>query len=75
MNRNVCIFDHPLIQHKLAIIRNKDTGTKEFREIISEIATQVGFSDSRALAKAFQKKYGMLPSEYNRKNRGQMSKN
>ena len=42
---------------------------------ISEIATQVGFSDSRALAKAFQKKYGMLPSEYNRKNRGQMSKN
>ena len=42
---------------------------------ISEIATQVGFSDSRAMAKAFQKKYGMLPSEYNRKNRGQMSKN
>ena len=39
MNGNVCIFDHPLIQHKLAIIRNKDTGTKEFREIISEIAT------------------------------------
>ncbi len=41
---------------------------------ISEIATQVGFSDSRALAKAFQKKYGMLPSEYNRKNRGKCQK-
>lgn len=29
---------HPLIEHKLAILRNKETGTKEFRELISEIA-------------------------------------
>ena len=49
MNRNVCIFDHPLIQHKLAIIRNKDTGTKEFREIISEIATLMCFEATRDL--------------------------
>lgn len=36
---------------------------------IGEIASEVGFSDSRALAKAFQKKYGMLPSEYQRLHR------
>lgn len=33
------ILNNPLIQHKLSIIRNKKTGTKEFREIIGEIAT------------------------------------
>lgn len=33
------ILENPLIQHKLSIIRNKKTGTKEFREIIGEIAT------------------------------------
>lgn len=42
---------------------------------IGEIATEVGFSDSRAMSKAFQKKYGMLPSEYNRKNRENYQKN
>ena len=31
-------LNHPLIEHKLAILRNKETGTKEFRELISEIA-------------------------------------
>ena len=36
---NVMVLNNPLIQHKLAIIRNKNTGTKEFREIIGEIAT------------------------------------
>ena len=49
MNENVCIFDHPLIQHKLAILRNKDTGTKEFRELISEIATLMCFEATRDL--------------------------
>ena len=33
------VLKNPLIQHKLSIIRNKKTGTKEFREIIGEIAT------------------------------------
>lgn len=32
---------HPLIEHKLAILRNKKTGTKEFREIVSELATML----------------------------------
>lgn len=33
------IFDHPLIQHKVSMMRSKDTSTKEFRELASEIAT------------------------------------
>ena len=33
------VFDHPLIQHKLTIIRDKNVGTKEFREIVDEIAS------------------------------------
>lgn len=36
---NAVVLKNPLIQHKLSIIRNKKTGTKEFREIIGEIAT------------------------------------
>ena len=32
------IMDHPLIQHKIGIIREKDTSSKEFREMISEVA-------------------------------------
>ncbi len=35
---NVYIFDHPLIQHKLAILRDKETGTKDFRELVKEIS-------------------------------------
>ena len=34
----VHVLDHPLIQHKLAVLRNKETPVKEFRELISEIA-------------------------------------
>ena len=36
---NTVVLNNPLIKHKLAIIRDKRTGTKEFREIIGEIAT------------------------------------
>ena len=36
---NVVIFDHPLIQHKIAILRDKRTSTKEFRELVEEITT------------------------------------
>ena len=36
---NVTVLNNPLVEHKLSIIRNKHTGTKEFREIIGEIAT------------------------------------
>ena len=36
---NVVIFNHPLIQHKVAILRNKDTDMKTFRELVEEITT------------------------------------
>ena len=41
--KNVHILDHPLIRHKLAIIRNKDTDTKTFREVVKEIATLMAY--------------------------------
>ena len=43
------VVDHPLIQHKLSIIRNKDTGTKDFRECISEIAMLVCYEATKEL--------------------------
>ncbi|HZG71106.1 MAG TPA: uracil phosphoribosyltransferase [Chondromyces sp.] len=43
----VYVFDHPLIQHKLTIIRDKNTGTKEFRELVDEVATLMAFEITR----------------------------
>lgn len=45
----VHVFDHPLIQHKLTYIRNKSTGTKEFRELVDEISTLMAFEITRDL--------------------------
>ena len=45
----VHVFDHPLIQHKLAILRDKDTGTKEFRSLINEIAGLMCYEATRNL--------------------------
>lgn len=49
MENQVFIMDHPLIQHKLTLIRDKNTGSKEFREMISEIATLICFEATRDL--------------------------
>ena len=46
---NVVVFDHPLIQHKLAILRNKETPVKEFRELISEISALMCYEATRNL--------------------------
>ena len=46
---NVYIMDHPLIQHKISMIRNKDTGTNEFRKLIEEIAVLMGYEALRDL--------------------------
>ena len=46
---NVHVLDHPLIQHKLAILRQKDTPVKEFRELISEIAGLMCYEATRNL--------------------------
>ena len=41
--KNINIFNHPLIQHKISSLRNKETGTNEFRKLVGEIATLEGF--------------------------------
>lgn len=43
----VYIFDHPLIQHKLTYIRDKQTGTKEFRELVDEVSTLMAYEITR----------------------------
>lgn len=41
------VFDHPLIQHKLTYIRDKNTGTKEFRELLNEVAGLMAYEITR----------------------------
>lgn len=45
----VFVFDHPLIQHKLTYIRDVKTGTKEFRELVDEVATLMAFEITREM--------------------------
>lgn len=45
--KNVTIFDHPLIRHKIAILRDEKTSMKEFRELIEEITTLMTFESLR----------------------------
>ena len=45
----IVVMDHPLIQHKIGIIRKKDTSSKEFREMISEIAMLMCYEATRDL--------------------------
>ena len=46
---NVHVLDHPLIHHKLAVLRNKETPVKEFRELVSEIAGLMCYEATRNL--------------------------
>ena len=48
-NEKVHVLDHPLLQHKLSILRREDTGVKEFREIVSEIAALECYEATRDL--------------------------
>lgn len=48
-HQNVTILDHPLIQHKISILRNKSTGTNEFRTLVEEIAMLMGYEAFRDL--------------------------
>lgn len=43
------IMDHPLIQHKLTLLRDKNTGSKEFRELVSEVAMLMCYEATRDL--------------------------
>jgi uracil phosphoribosyltransferase len=49
MQNNVFIFDHPLIQHKISLLRDKRTTTKEFRELVSEVAMLMAYEVTRDL--------------------------
>lgn len=46
---NLFVMDHPLIQHKLTFLRDKNTGTKHFRELVNEIATLMCYEATRDL--------------------------
>ncbi|KRQ87746.1 Uracil phosphoribosyltransferase [Caloramator mitchellensis] len=47
MDKRVTIIDHPLIQHKLSIMRDKNTGSKDFRELLEEIAMLMAYEVTR----------------------------
>jgi uracil phosphoribosyltransferase len=49
MNNNVTILDHPLIHHKISLLRDINTGAKEFRELVEEIAMLMAYEAMRDL--------------------------
>lgn len=49
MDRKVVVMDHPLIQHKLSVLRDVKTGTKEFRDLVNEIAMLMIYDATRDL--------------------------
>ena len=49
MSNNVFVMTHPLIQHKISMLRDQNTGTNEFRKLIEEIATLMGYEALRDL--------------------------
>ncbi len=64
MNKNVFIMDHPLIQHKLSILRDERTGSKQFRELISEIAMLMCYESTRDLPlKSIKTKTPMMTAD------------
>ncbi len=50
MEKQIFMMDHPLIQHKLTLLRDKNTGSKEFREIVGEIAMLMCYEATRDLS-------------------------
>ncbi|MBR6223207.1 MAG: uracil phosphoribosyltransferase [Lachnospiraceae bacterium] len=49
MNQQITILDHPLIKHKISMLRDKNTGTNEFRKLVEEIAMLMGYEALRDL--------------------------
>lgn len=49
MTMNVQVMDHPLIQHKVTLMRKKDTGSKDFKELLEEITMLMGYEITRDL--------------------------
>ena len=48
-HKNVFVFDHPLIQHKISLLRDKNTNTKDFRELIDEVSMLMVYEFTREL--------------------------
>lgn len=48
-NEPMILIDHPLVQHKVALLRDKNTGTKEFKELVSELSTLMCYEATRDL--------------------------
>jgi uracil phosphoribosyltransferase len=48
--KNVTLIDHPLIQHKLSFIRDKNTGSKDFRELVEEVAMLMCYEVTRGMS-------------------------
>ena len=49
MRENVTVIDHPLVKHKISMLRDKNTGTNEFRKLVEEIAMLMGYEALRDL--------------------------
>ena len=47
MNKNVILLEHPMLQHKLSLMRQKETNSQEFRELLYEISTLLAFEATR----------------------------
>ena len=50
MNSKVVIMDHPLIKHKMSLLRDKNTGSKQFRELISELSMLMCYEATRDMS-------------------------
>ncbi len=49
MDQQIFVMEHPLVKHKISLLRDKSTGVKEFREIISEITMLMCYEATRDL--------------------------
>ncbi|MEG1868118.1 MAG: uracil phosphoribosyltransferase, partial [Clostridiales bacterium] len=49
MNNNVHIMNHPLISHKITMLRDKDTTVKDFRQLVYEISLLMGYEATKNL--------------------------
>ena len=48
-NKNAFVFEHPLIQHKISLLRDKETSTKDFRELVEEVSMLMAYEVTRDL--------------------------
>lgn len=64
-NHNVHVSKHPLVAHKMSLLRNKDIKNKQVRELVSEIATIVGIEATASLTTTQTGKVGNTRADGN----------